>query len=171
MMRGQVAAVLVASFALAGPVSALECLVPSVERDYWWYQEQPGAFTLVYGQFSNLQLIESVETRETSDGFQAGRLVFRADFTGFKPSRRAFDQPFSTRVTLVFPDESFIGGGFDTSGHAEALPQKVGLVWLQQTASGYEASASSCSDIVDTDRASIKPALRCLRGSYCPKPG
>jgi hypothetical protein len=150
-------------------VSALECLIPSIQRDYWWYEERPETFILVYGQFSNLQLTESVETKETSDGFQAGRQVFLADFAGFKPSRRAFDQPFSTKVTLVFPDESFIGGGSNTSVDAEALPRMVGLVWLMQTDSGYEATASSCSDIVDADPANVKPALRCLRGGYCPK--
>ena len=170
-MRVGMAAFIAANLAMAGQVAALECLVSSVERDYWWYKEQPGTFALVYGQFSNLQLIESVETKETSEEFQVGRQVYLADFIGFKPSRRAFDQPFSTEVTLVFPDESFIGGGHDTSVLAEALPRKVGLVWLREMGTGYEALASSCSEIVDTDPASIKPALRCLRGGHCPNPG
>jgi len=147
----------------------LECVYGSIQQDFWRVKESSETYTLAYGKFSNLRLIESIKTKETSDGFQAGRQVFIADFTGFKPARRAFDQPFSTQVRLVFPDESFIGGGYDTSGEAERLPNKVGLVWLLHTEAGYQASASSCSGIIDTEPSHVKLLLRCLRGGYCPK--
>ena len=151
------------------PAAALECVYGSIQEEFWRAEKSSATYTLVSGRFSNLQLVESIKTKETSDGFQAGRQVFIADFTGFKPSRTAFDQPFSAQVRLVFPDESFIGGGHDTSGEAERLPDQVGLVWLLHTEAGYQASASSCSGIMDTEPSHVKPLLRCLRGGYCPK--
>lgn len=159
-----------AAMLLPLPAAALECDYNySIQRDYWWHKDQPETYVLVLGRFSNLDLIESFKTRETAEGIETGRQVFQADFAGFKASRRAFDQPFSTRVTLVFPDWSILGGGSDSSWMAEELPEKAGLVWLMQTQVGYEITVGPCDSVIDTEPARVKPALRCLRGGYCPK--
>ncbi len=69
---------------------------------------------------------------------------------------------------LVFPDYRYIGGGSDSAWMAEELPGKNGLVWLLQTDQGYEVTPGPCSEVLDTNPASMKAALRCLRGGFCP---
>lgn len=170
-MKQATAGILAALVALSPvPAVALECEYnSSFQSDYWWHKEAAETYILVRGAFTDIKLIGEFETADTRDGIQVGRKVFSAKFDGFRASRRAFDQPFSTAVTLVFPDFSFVGGTGDDSWQVKDLPGTTGLVWMLQTDKGYEVEDGPCSDIMDTDPASVKPALRCLRGGYCPK--
>lgn len=152
------------------PVSALECLIPSIQRDYWWYEEQPGTYVLALGELSDLKRSDKARVGDVKVAPALDFEVWTARFTGFRASRRAFDQPFETEVTLIFPDFSVIAGGYDTSAEVERLPGKTGLVWLMQVKDGFRAMSGLCSEVIDPDPANVKPALRCLRGSYCPKP-
>lgn len=170
-MRVQVAAVMAAYLALAGPVCALECLVPSVERDYWWYQKQPETYVLAHGGFTDLKKADRARVGPINVAPALAYEVWTGRFVGFLASRRAFDKPFETEVTLIFPDYSVIGGGSDTSVEVEYIAERTGLVWLMKTEGGYQARASICSGVVDTDAEHVKPALRCLRNGYCPKSG
>lgn len=156
--------------ALPAPAIALECLVPSIPRDYWWYKEQPETYVLALGGFSDLKRSHKADLGDVQVAPALDFEVWTARFTGFRASRRAFDKPFEAEVTLIFPDYSVIGGGYDTSAEVERLLGKNGLVWLKQTENGYQASSGMCSEVIDTDPASVKPALRCLRGGFCPKP-
>lgn len=151
------------------PAAALECDEYSIQSTYWWYKERAEVYVLAQGAFTDLKLIKAVRSRATANEFEPGQEIYSARFEGFRASRRAFDQPFTAEVTLVFPDFSFIGGGYDTSAAAERLAGVSGLVWLQQDGSRYQLSAELCLPVIDTDPASVKPALRCLRGGHCPK--
>lgn len=169
-MRKMLAALAVTSALMPVPVRALECLEATIQREYWWYKGQPDSYVLALGRFKNVELVEEVASLETAEGWVEGRTVFRADFEGFRASRRAFDQPFSIRTTLVFPDYDYIAGGSSSAWMVESLPEKTGLVWFKQTDAGYEVKDGLCSPVIDVDPASVKPALRCLRGGYCPNP-
>ena len=169
MMNKKMMALAALFLSLPQGAVALQCVPTTVSQDYWWHQESEETFVLVHGAFSGLDLREAAETSYGDEEMRPGRAVYSARFEGFLPSQRAFDQPFATDVTLVFPDYSHIGGGSDTARAAETLPGQVGLVWLMQTDQGYEVTHGICSGIIDTDPASVKPALRCLRGGFCPK--
>lgn len=169
-MGKRLAVLAVMSALMPMPLRALECLEATIQRQYWLHKVQPETYLLALGRFSNLKLLEKVPSRETSEGWIEGRSVFQADFEGFSASRRAFDRPFTISAKLIFPDYDYIAGGSDTAFMADRLPEKTGLVWFRQTDAGYQATAGLCSPIIDVDPASIKPALRCLRGGYCPNP-
>ncbi len=103
------------------------------------------------------------------EGFSGGFEIWKAEFQGFKASRKAFDQPFETEVTLTFPDYSFLGGGSDSARMVDRLVGQTGLTWLEKASEGYELTAKDCWPMIDTDPQSVKSALRCLNGGYCPK--
>ena len=151
------------------PAYALECLVPSVQRDYWWHKESSESYTLVLGEFSNLKPTDKSHTKDVDVSPALEYVVWRADFKGFKASLRAFDQPFETEVTLILPDFSRAVGG-DMAYLVDFLPGKTGLVWMMESQDGFRATAELCSEFIDTNPANLEPALRCLRGGYCPKP-
>jgi hypothetical protein len=163
-----------AAFAMAlqpGAAAALSCAEYSIRGAYWYHEESPKTFVLVQGAFSDLTLVEASATETTYQEIRPGQAVYSARFQGFRASRRAFDQPFETEVTLVFPDFSMIGGGYDSAAAVNWLPEQSGLVWLTQTEAGYSLTAELCAPVIDSDPESVKPALQCLRGGYCPKPG
>jgi hypothetical protein len=170
VMRKMIAVAAALTLALSLPASALECLVPSIQRDYWGHKERPETYVLALGGFSDLKLSREGNLGDIDMAPALDFEVWTARFTGFRASRRAFDKPFETEVTLVFPDYSVIGGGYDSSGEVERLPGKTGLVWLMQMPDGYRAVSYLCGEVIDTDPANVKPALRCLRGGYCPNP-
>ncbi len=151
------------------PVAALECQYGTVSSDYWWHKARSETYVLVWGGFFDLGKSQADAVNPGNVEFGAEVEVWTATFKGFRASRRAFDQPFETEVTLVFPDFSFIGGGHNTAGDAERLPGKTGLVWLEQTEDGYRVISELCASVIDTNAENVKPALRCLRGGYCPK--
>lgn len=163
-------AVLVLSMA-PGAALALSCEAYSITNAYWFHADRAETYVLVQGAFADLKLVEKVASKTTADAIEPGRTVYSARFEGFGASARAFDQPFSAEVTLVFPDFSLIGGGYDTAAAAEGLAGTSGLVWLQEGGSGYQAAVELCQPLIDTDPASVKPALRCLAGRYCPRSG
>jgi hypothetical protein len=168
-MRKLFVTIAAAIVAVPLPAAALECLEYSVQSSYWWHKEQPETYILANGLFTDVKRMKTVASRTTADAFVPGRAIYSAKFEGFRASRRAFDQPFTAEVTLVFPDYSFMGGGYDTSSYLERLPGSSGLVWLQEDGSRYQVTADLCMPLIDTDPASVKPALRCLRGGHCPK--
>jgi hypothetical protein len=172
VLRAGVAALALAvPLALAsGMAAALSCADYSIRDAYWTHEASPETYLLVQGSFTNLTLVEAVATAETDQGIAPGKTTYAARFTGFKPSARAFDQPFEAEVTLVFPDFSMIGGGYDSALAVDGLPGLNGLVWLRDTGAGYALTAELCAPLIDTDPGSVKPALRCLAGGYCPKP-
>lgn len=165
-MRGLLAGLAMAL--VPGSAVALSCEEYSIESAYWYHARQEASYVLALGAFGELTLIERVATRDTGDDYQAGVTVYSARFEGFTASRRAFDQPFEAEVRLVFPDFSIFGGGHDSAAAAESLAGITGLVWLQKTEAGYQLTADLCAPQIDGDPASVKPALRCLRGGSCP---
>jgi hypothetical protein len=168
-MRKLFVTIAAALVAVPLPAAAFECSEYSIQSSYWWHKEQAQVYVLANGGFTDLKRIKTVASRTTQDAFKPGRAIYSARFEGFRASLRAFDQPFTAQVTLVFPDYSFIGGGYDTSSYAGRLAGSSGLVWLQEDGSGYQVTADLCLPLIDTDPASVKPALRCLRGGHCPK--
>jgi len=162
--------VLVVAPAMCAPANALECLVHSVARDYWRHNESAETLVLALGRFTDIKLSRDEVTVAPEVELNAKYEVWTAGFQGFLASRKAFDKPFEARVTLNVPDCSFIAGGSDGSGEIERLPGKTGLVWLLQTPDGDQATSGLCDSIIDTDPANVKPALRCLRGGFCPNP-
>ncbi len=169
-MRNVMAAVTMLAATLPQSVSALECLIPSIQRDYWWHKEQTETYVLALGQFSDLKRLRKARVGDVDVSPAQNYEVWTGRFTGFQASRRAFDQPFATEVALIFPDFSNIGGGSHTAYQVEQMPGKTGLVWLMQVEDGYRATAEICDELIDADPTHVKPALRCLRGGYCPKP-
>lgn len=151
-------------------VNALECLIPTIQREYWSHKAAPDTYVLALGEFLDLKQIRQPKLVDVQVAPALDYEVWVARFKGHRASRHAFDQPFETEVTLIFPDFSVIAGGSDTSGQVERMSGKGGLVWLMESSDGYRAIAGLCSDLIDTDPADVKPALRCLRGGVCPKP-
>jgi len=98
-MKQSTAGLLAALAALAPmPAVALECdYNSSIQADYWWHKESEETYVLVRGTFSDLRLIESTEADYSGDDIRTGQQVFSAKFEGFRPSLRAFDQPFRPR--------------------------------------------------------------------------
>ncbi|MBN8629954.1 MAG: hypothetical protein J0L76_03755 [Rhodobacterales bacterium] len=164
-MKQAAAGLLAALMALSPvPAVALSCEEYSIRDAYWRYQAAEETYVLVFGAFLDLK-----KTRAKAEGYPGGAEVWTAKFTGHGFSRRAFDKPFETGVTLIFPDFSDIAGGYNTADLADWLPGKRGLVWLKKTAAGYQLAAGLCQPLLDTKAANVKPALQCLRGGYCPK--
>lgn len=168
-MRNVIAVLAVLALMLPQVASALECLIPSIQRDYWWHKERPETYVLALGGFTELRRAPKAGVSHAEVDLQAKIKVWTARFSGFTASRHAFDQPFETEAILVFPNYSFIAGGADTAAEVRTLPTQTGLVWLMKTERGYQATSGLCQGIVDTDPANVKPALRCLRGGHCPK--
>ena len=167
-MRGAGTVALFASL-LPGAAEALSCDEASVRDLYWYHEEQADSYVLVHGEFIEFQQTD-VYTVDSDDIWEPTRFeVWRATFRGFSASQRAFDRAFEAEVTLTFPDNSFIAGASSPEDILRWLPDEVGLVWLQKTTTGYELTAGLCSQLIDTDPASIRPALNCLAGRWCPK--
>ena len=159
---------------LAGPVLVLAALLPlqavalscveySIRGAFWSHQHREGTYLLVRGEF--------LDIRPAFPGDKTRADWFRVRVSGHTASRKAFDQPFEADVMADFSDATVITGDIRLSAErASELAGMVGLIWLRKTETGYEAKDSLCWPLVDTDPASVKPALRCLRGSYCPRP-
>jgi hypothetical protein len=152
---------------LAGPAVALTCETYGIQGTYRSLQEAGVPFLLVHGTFSDLQP-STLPADHPPLVLASGVETWSARFTGHIGSATGFDQPISAQVTLILPNYSGIGGT-DTAVAVEWLPDKAGLVWLQEAASGYQLTAYPCQTLIDTDPESITPALSCLRGGYCPK--
>lgn len=167
-MRGKWLVAVLAAL-LPEAATALSCAEYSISDTYWYHQERPETFVLAQGAFLDLELIEAMKSDYTKDPVQNGRTVYSARFEGFLASAKGFDKAFSAPVTLIFPDFSLIGGGYDTAAIADNLPGTTGLVWLMETDGFYQATAGLCDVFIDTDPASVKPALDCLSGRRCPK--
>lgn len=147
----------------ASQAAALSCMEYSIRDAFWSHDAREGTYELVYGRFSAL--------RDRRDDRANDQVVWRATFTGFRHSARAFNQPLVTEVTIT--DHLFTGiAGGESSPEALAnwLPGQNGLVFLKQTLRGYTAETALCEPIVDTSPASIRPALDCLNRRNCPKP-
>ena len=143
---------------------ALDCVEYSIRRAFWSYQHREGTYLLVRGEF--------LDVRPAFPGDKARADWFRARVSGHTASRKAFDLPLKADVMLNFTDVTMITGDIGLSAErASELAGTVGLIWLRKTETGYEAEDSLCWPLIDTDPASVKPALRCLRGGYCPRPG
>ncbi len=168
-MRRKLAVAVLAGL-LPGPAAALSCAEYSVTDTYWYHTDRPETFVLALGTFQDFQLIKATSAKALPQDASQGHSVYSARFEGFRASANAFDQPFSTEVTLAFPDFSAIGGGSDTAELAIMLPGMTGLVWLMETSRGYEATVELCTIFIDPDPASVKPALDCLGGRHCPRP-
>jgi hypothetical protein len=155
--------------AMPRPALALECELSSIQREYWWHKEQPETYILVYGTLVDIESVRD-DSKSTSGGANTNRRLSTAKFVGFRASRNAFDQPLETDVTLIFDDFYMFGADAnDMARYLEGLSGTVGLVWMKETASGHEIDDELCADMVNTDVAQIKPALRCLSGRFCPK--
>ena len=143
---------------------ALSCAEYTIRGAFWSYQHREETYVLVRGEF--------LEVQPAFPGDKARADWFRARVSGHTASRKAFDQPFEAEVMADFSDATMITGDIGLSAErASKLAGTVGLIWLCKTETGYEAQDSLCWPLVDTDPANVKPALRCLRGGYCPRPG
>lgn len=170
-MRKVLAATLCGMFLAAPAAHALSCEAPSVVADFWRYQERKETYLPVWGSFSSISSRGEGNPDLSVLGAETKFSVYTATFTGFRASAKGFDAPFETEVTLVFPDFSMIGGGYDTADAVDMLPGLTGLVWLMQTGEGYQVTAELCSLLMDTDPAHRDELLQCLGGASCPKPG
>ena len=141
--------------------AALECIEYDIRTAYHEYASKPERYTLVFGQLDDF--------RRAFPADSAQPYIYVARFTGLGASRRAFDRAFQTDVTVDFSELRLTGETGMDPASAEELTVGTGLVWLEQTDKGYSAAYSLCWPIVDTDPASVKSALRCLRGGFCPK--
>jgi hypothetical protein len=151
------------------PAQALECELSSIQREYWWHKEQLETYVLAYGSLVDIESVDD-DTKSTSGGTETKGRTSSARFVGYLASRNAFDQPFEADVTLIFDDFYMFGAdASDMARYLEGLSGTVGLVWMKDTSSGYEIDDELCADMVNTDAAQIKPALRCLSGRYCPE--
>ena len=171
MMRKLLAATLIGMVLAAPAAHALSCEPHSVVADYWRYQERAETYLPVWGKLTNFSKTRKDKADRTLLGSETKFSVYTATFAGFRASGTGFDEPFETEVTLVFPDFSMIGGGYDTADAVDMLPGLEGLVWLMQTDRGYQVTAELCSPLMDTDPDHRKQLLKCLGGGNCPKPG
>ena len=170
-MRQVLATTLCGMFLAASAAQAMICEPQSVVADFWRYQERAEAYLPVWGKFTKISQSGKGKADLSTLGAETKFSVYTATFTGFRATGTGFDDPFETEVTLVFPDFSMIGGGYDTADAVDQLPGLEGLVWLMQTGDGYQVTAELCSLLIDTDPAHQKPLLQCLDGGDCPKPG
>jgi hypothetical protein len=159
-------------WALIAPqtASALDCEVPTVQEQYWWFKEQPETYILAHGSFSDLSLQETLKSTSTDDFDPLSFEIWTARFEGNLASARAFDQPFETEVTLVLPDYSHIEGAGSPTGEVNWLEGKSGLAWMEKTDTGYRIESWLCYSILEIDPSHVEPALDCLSGRNCPKP-
>jgi hypothetical protein len=141
---------------------ALDCAAPSFVRDYWDYKAWPDTYEVVYGSFSNL--------RNGRRDVASDALIWDATFTGFRASARAFDQPLLTDVTINYLLFSEIAGGArDPSISGSELEGVEGVIFLQQSATGYIATSGLCRQFIYNDPVDVTAALNCLNGRNCPK--
>jgi hypothetical protein len=161
MRRGLQVSLVVLAALLPKTVAALECIEYDIRTAYHEYAGKPESYTLVFGRLDGF--------RRAIPADSAQPYLYVARFTGFGASRRAFDRAFQTEVTIDFSELRLTGETGMDPASAEELTVGTGLVWLKHTDKGYGATYSLCWPIVDTDPASVKSALRCLRGGYCPK--
>jgi hypothetical protein len=152
-----------------GAAQALSCLEYSIQGAYWDHQARGETYILAEGAFSDLRKTDAAGVDLSAVFGGATAEVWAASFTGFTASTRAFDQPFAAEVVLILPDYSLIGGGYDSAAAVDGLAGQSGLVWLQDTGDEYRLVAELCAPLIDTDPASLDPALRCLAGGYCPQ--
>lgn len=143
--------------------AALSCMESSPRHAYWSQQESTDRYLLVHGAFFDIRPAFPDNKKRADEFF--------AEFKGNKASRKAFDQPFETKVTLIFPDFTGIAGAdYNSADGALGWSGEVGLIWLKQTETGYEAIYDPCGGFIDVDPENIGPALDCLNGRRCPKP-
>jgi hypothetical protein len=145
-----------------GPAVALPCTLTTIRSEYWRYQDRPEHYVLVRGQFSDLRF-RRYERRKD-------RTIWRATFTGFAPSSKGFDRPFTAEVTIV--DRLFTGiegGKPDPKRLRGSLAGVAGLVFLQRTGEAYLVETEFCTPILFPDPADVKPALACIAGRSCPR--
>lgn len=167
---------LILSFSLVAPQSAraLECVEYIFDyelRDaYWEHQLSDKEYLLVYGALRDLEFTEKLEP-ESSESFDLPVEIWTAKFEGNKASPRAFDQPFVANVTISITDGTNVAGGGSAANAVGYLQDRNGLLWLEVTDDGYHAFSGLCGSSLDEDPSHVKPALRCLRGGYCPKRG
>jgi hypothetical protein len=163
-MKQAAAGFLVALVALSPvPAVALSCSEYSIRAAYWSYEWRDEPYLLAYGSFS--------EIRRAFPGDRKRAHIFQARFSGHTASRRAFDQEFKAQVLLDFREAAMITGDPGLpEGLSKHFSGETGLIWLEKTLEGYSARHNLCWPLVDTDPASVKPALQCLRGGHCPKP-
>jgi hypothetical protein len=171
-VKGSAVGLLAAMVAKAiGPAAALSCDDHDVRKAYWEHQEARESYLLVHGTLSNLRRTEAEGVNLPPIPLARGVEVWSADIKGFRASPQAFDQPFEAEVTLIFPDYRGIGGGTDTAHAVNWLPGETGLVWLRNSENGYQLMAGLCRPLIDTDPESMIPALDCVNGHNCPRPG
>jgi hypothetical protein len=171
MWRGLAICVATATALAPTQPLALSCNEYSIRHAYWSYQEATETYMLVLGSFA--------DPRPAFPGDNSRADIFIARFIGQKASRRGFDQPFETDVTLFLPDltiafEADEAGNlisdYDPAEYVKKLMGEAGLIWLEQTAEGYQAEHGLCWPLIDSDPESVQPALDCLAGRSCPIP-
>lgn len=159
-MRGALA--LIVALALPGPALALSCLPPDIRAAFWRHADAPDPYVLALGAFTDL--------RDPNYDMDADTVTWQATFAGHKASSRAFDQPFTSEVTIrdrLFSE--IAGGGGDPLRLGQGLPGLTGLVFLRVTPGGHAVETALCETIIDTDPAHVEPALDCVNGRNCPR--
>jgi hypothetical protein len=159
--------VLAALLPIEAAALSLECAEYDIRTAFWEYQNDEETYLLVQGEFLD------VKPAFPDDLSQADK--FQARFSGYRASRRAFDRPFEADVILDF---SFVAVFLEDPPSANDIARLAsevsevkglnGLIWLVQTEAGYKAREGWCWPLIDTDPASVNPALQCLRGGICP---
>ena len=147
----------------AGPAAALSCVVYDIRAAFWQHQDRPEVFILAHGSFGPLDQRRYDKTNDT--------VIWRAIFTGHQAGSRAFDQPFSVKVTInnrLFT--GIAGGETDPDALASWLPGQTGLVFLRQAEGGLALDIALCEPAIDTDPANVRRALDCLNRRRCPRP-
>jgi hypothetical protein len=163
MRNGLSGSILMLATLLPREAAALDCVVYDIKTAYHEFADNPESYLLVFGRMENLRPAFPGDTRRADD--------YAARFTGFTASPRAFDRPFQADVAVDFSQLSLLTGETGLAPEAAAeVDGQDGLIWLEVTDTGYRARYNLCWPLVDTDPASVKPALRCLRGGHCPTP-
>lgn len=152
------------------PLWALDCVTQTIQETYWAHEEARDTYMLVYGSFAELKMVDRLAMDPATEPNATAIEIWTATFEGNRASRRAFDQPFAAKVMLILPDYSKFEGAGAPADEVRWIEDRNGLVWLKQTDAGLEVRSSICGSVIDADPAHVKPALRCLRGGYCPKP-
>jgi hypothetical protein len=145
------------------PAFALLCEENSIQADFWAHQARPDTYVLVKGRFTELAFKRHEKAKD--------RVIWTAVFVGHSASSRAFDQPFSGKVTITDNLFSLIGGSSPQPDRLAVNLEKLeGLVFLKKVSGGYAISTELCHPMIDTDPADVRLALNCLAGRRCPKP-
>jgi hypothetical protein len=142
--------------------SALSCGIYGINQVFWNRQAADATYELVYGTFTNLRDGTHLPAEDMD--------IWTATFDGFRASANGFDQPLLTEVTIHDPLFTGIAGGEKSSLYLDNwLPGQTGVVFLQQTETGYLARTELCLPFVYTEAADAEMALNCLNGRRCPK--